>query len=150
MNDEHLNIDSEYTKKTRIKSILIEIFISLFISFLLTLSTILIEIYVNGLDYESEKLRIYADGFFVSGILTTLFYILVLLSHAGAFDFLVYSTKKFFSFIFKRKVDETKLPASYYEYVVLKRGRKFNRRLYYLSVSILFLIIGIILSLLCL
>lgn len=150
MDDEYLNIDSEYTKKTRIKSILIEIFVSFFVSFLLTLFTILIEIYVNGLDYESEKLRIYADGFFVSGILTTLFYILILLSHAGAFDFLVYSMKKFFSYIFKIKVDETKLPKTYYDYVVLKRGRKFNRRLYYLSVSILFLIIGIILSLLCL
>lgn len=151
MSDSKFNYeDISFDKKKKIRDILLEVIISLLICSVFSLSVGLIEVYGNSLDYQANKLRIYGDSFFVSGITTTLFYCLVLLSNAGAFDMLVYGVRKFFNYIFRRKLDESKLPKTYYDYVILKRGKKKNKRLYFLFISLIFLLVGIVVSLLAL
>lgn len=107
----------------------------------------LLLVFVKGDSFEDNTLRVIGDSFFVSGLLVMLFWILIYLSQEGAFDIIVYGTKKFFNYLLKRHPEDSSLPKTYYDYVSLKREKKKKGFLGILLSSLLFLIVGIIISL---
>ena len=71
------------------------------------------------------------------------------LAREGAFDMIVYGTKRFFIFIFKKNPEESSLPRTYFDYVVQKRGDKKRNHFEYLIFPFIFFFIGLILSIIC-
>lgn len=132
--------------KTIIKKFIIGSIITFLICTLMALLTGIIVVNVLKVEYEKDTLRVYGDSFFVSGLLVTLFWFLLLVSQAGAFDIIVYSVKKMINYFFKKHPEDSDLPKTYYDYVALKREKKKNVFPSVLFVSSIFLIIGIILS----
>lgn len=131
---------------TFIKNFIIGSIITLLVCGLLAVLTGVIVVNVLKVDYEKDIFRVYGDSFFVSGILVTLFRFLLFVSQAGAFDIIVYSVRKMVNYFFKKNPEDSDLPKTYYDYVALKREKKKNIFPSVLFISMIFLIIGIILS----
>lgn len=87
----------------------------------------------------------FGDIISVGGIFGVLFWALLLVSKGGAFDMIVYGTKKFFFAIFKRD-PLSGLPRTYSEYVYEKRLKRGEDRFYYiLFTGLFYLLLGVIL-----
>lgn len=103
----------------------------------------------KGVSFTEYTIRVFADAFTVSGILNMLFFLLVILAREGAFDMIVYGTKRFFIFIFKKNPEESSHPRTYFDYVVQKRWDKKRNHFEYLFFPFIFFIVGLILSIIC-
>ena len=137
------------TLREKILSILKYSLISLITSIICGVIVGLLDVYSKGVSFTEYTIRVFADAFTVSGILNMLFFLLVILAREGAFDMIVYGTKRFFIFIFKKNPEESSLPRTYFDYVVQKRGDKKRNHFEYLIFPFIFFIIGLILSIIC-
>ena len=142
-------MDEVLTTREKILSILKYSLISLITSIICGVIVGLLDVYSKGVSFTEYAIRVFADAFTVSGILNMLFFLLVILAREGAFDMIVYSTKRFFIFIFKKNPEESSLPRTYFDYVVQKRGDKKRNHFEYLIFPFIFFIIGLILSIIC-
>ena len=146
--------ENQVNNVERIKPTKKEHIISAIVAFvtcsLICVGVILIDVFVKELNFKDNGLTIFGDGFFVAGVLCVLFWLLVVVSQAGAFDMLVYGCRKFFIYIFRKHPEDSNLPATYYDYVMLKHKNKPKRFYWSLVVSLVYLTIGIILSLITL
>lgn len=142
-------MDEVLTTREKILSILKYSLISLIASIICGVIVGLLDVYSKGVSFTEYAIRVFADAFTVSGILNMLFFLLVILAREGAFDMIVYGTKRFFIFIFKKKPEESSLPRTYFDYVVQKRGDKKRNHFEYLIFPFIFFIIGLILSIIC-
>ena len=142
-------MDEVLTTREKILSILKYSLISLITSIICGVIVGLLDVYSKGVSFTEYTIRVFADAFTVSGILNMLFFLLVILAREGAFDMIVYGTKRFFIFIFKKKPEESSLPRTYFDYVVQKRGDKKRNHFEYLIFPFIFFIIGLILSIIC-
>ena len=142
-------MDEVLTTREKILSILKYSLISLITSIICGVIVGLLDVYSKGVSFTEYTIRVFADAFTVSGILNMLFFLLVILAREGAFDMIVYGTKRFFIFIFKKKPEESSLPRTYFDYVVQKRGDKKRNHFEYLIFPFIFFVIGLILSIIC-
>ena len=142
-------MDEVLTTREKILSILKYSLISLITSIICGVIVGLLDVYSKGVSFTEYAIRVFADAFTVSGILNMLFFLLVVLAREGAFDMIVYGTKRFFIFIFKKKPEESSLPRTYFDYVVQKRGDKKRNHFEYLIFPFIFFVIGLILSIIC-
>lgn len=74
-------------------------------------------------DFEAKKWVILADTFTLPGVLYLLVFLLVKVSDYGAFDAIVYSVRLVLGMVFHDNIRKTKLPATYGEYRLIKRGK---------------------------
>lgn len=93
---------------------------------------------------EKTMLQYWADVVSVTGAMGVLMWLFVLMTSYGAFDMLVYGTRKMFNAIFRRN-PRTGLPRTYTEYVESKHDREHNNYLPFLFISLGILVVGIIL-----
>lgn len=142
-------MDEVLTTREKILSILKYSLISLIASIICGVIVGLLDVYSKGVSFTEYAIRVFADAFTVSGILNMLFFLLVVLAREGAFDMIVYGTKRFFIFIFKKNPEESSLPRTYFDYVVQKRGDKKRNHFEYLIFPFIFFVIGLILSIIC-
>lgn len=135
------------TKLTK-KELILSIVLAFVVEVIVCILVILLDVYAKGLNFKDYIYTIFGDGFFVSGILGILFWLLVVVAQAGAFDMLVYGCRKFFNYIFRKHPEDTNLPSTYYDYVTLKHAKKPKRFYWSLVVCCIFLLIGVIFSVL--
>ncbi len=139
--------ESEVIKPTK-KEIILSIIIAFIVEVIICVLVILLDIFVKGLNFQKYTFTIFGDGLFVSGILGVLSWLLVVVTQAGAFDMLVYGCRKFFNYIFRKHPEDSNLPATYYDYVTLKHAKKPKRFYWSLLICCIFLLIGVIFSIL--
>lgn len=89
-------------------------------------------------------LEFFADVTSVTGLIGLLVWLLMLVSMAGAFDMIVYGTKKMFFAIFKKN-PRSGLPRTYREYIEIKHNKERNYQFPFLIVASIVLLVGIIL-----
>ena len=93
---------------------------------------------------EKTMLQYWADVISVTGAMSVLMWLFVLMTSYGAFDMIVYGTRKMFNAIFRRN-PRTGLPRTYTEYVESKREKEHNKYWPFLFISLGILVVGIIL-----
>lgn len=93
---------------------------------------------------EKTALQYWADVVSVTGAMGVLMWLFVLMTSYGAFDMIVYGTRKMFNAIFRRN-PRTGLPRTYTEYVESKREKEHNNYWPFLFISLGILVVGIIL-----
>lgn len=93
---------------------------------------------------EKTALQYWADVVSVTGAVSVLVWLFVLLTSLGAFDMIVYGTRKMFNAIF-RKNPRSGLPRTYTEYVESKHEKERNNYWPFLFISLGILVVGIIL-----
>ena len=94
-----------------------------------------------GLDYQTNKWRIWADTFTLPGVLYVLSFLLVKVSDFGAFDAIVYSVRLAFTVIFRSNVRDSKLPANYAEYRMLKSSKPRTSASFLLFIGLGYLVV---------
>ena len=127
-------------------------FIGLAITFavqlLVATAIFLYEYYVirfeDGVLTSLELSNMLADVFIFPSLFCILFYGITYVSKEGAFDAIVYSTKLVFYSIFAKNTRDTKLPATYGEYRLMKQGKPRSSTLFLLFAAIPLFVIGII------
>ena len=95
-------------------------------------------------DTEKTVLQYWADVVSATGALGVLVGLFALMTSYGAFDMIVYGTRKMFNAIFRRN-PRTGLPRTYTEYVESKREKEHNNYWPFLFISLGILVVGIIL-----
>ena len=148
--DEQDNIPNETEKRPfDAKGFFIRLIVSFVVAALLSVAVMLFELFgPSRFTWQDNAFRILSDSFSVAGVLTALFWCLGWASSKGAFDLLVYSTRKMLSFMFRWHPENSNLPSTYADYVEMKHGgekKPFHGELLY--VGALFLLIGIIFAL---
>ena len=93
---------------------------------------------------EKTMLQYWADVVSVTGAISVLMWLFVLMTSYGAFDMIVYGTRKMFNAIFRRN-PRTGLPRTYTEYVESRREKERNKYWPFLFISLGILVVGIIL-----
>lgn len=93
---------------------------------------------------EKTMLQYWADVISVTGAVSVLIWLFALVASYGAFDMIVYGTRKMFNAIFRRN-PRSGLPRTYTEYVESKRDKEHNSYWPFLFVSLGILVVGIIL-----
>ena len=89
-----------------------------------------------------------SDMFVIPSVICILLYLLMYVSKEGAFDAIAYSAKLVFYSIFAKNTRDTKLPATYGDYRLMKQGKERNSSLFLLFAAIPFFIVGIIFTIL--
>lgn len=115
------------------------------ITFLVCSALVLIYVSASGVFGKTNLGEIYtiiSNGFFVIGIIASAVGLLILLSNNGAFDFLAYGFKRFFS-LFKKDPTKVKFKTfyDYHQAMQEKEGRSFA---FLLVNGIIFIVISII------
>lgn len=124
----------------------------LIISYVVSASIVLVLGVIFGLilyffqykDTEKTMLQYWADVVSVTGAMGVLMWLFVLMTSYGAFDMIVYGTRKMFNAIFRRN-PRTGLPRTYTEYVESRREKEHDNYLPFLFISLGILVVGIIL-----
>ena len=93
---------------------------------------------------EKTMLQYWADVISVTGAVSVLLWLFALVASYGAFDMIVYGTRKMFNAIF-RKNPRSGLPRTYTEYVESKHEKERNNYWPFLFISLGILVVGIIL-----
>lgn len=107
-----------------------------------------IEVFANPeIDYASTPLRVWGDSLAIAGLLCLLFWALVWVSEEGAFDIIVYGTRKFLAYLFRPHPEQGTLPKTYYDYVMERRAKPRKAFPGFLAISGLIGLAGLILSL---
>ena len=75
-------------------------------------------------DYPTNRYRILSDTFTLPAVLFLMAFLLVKVSHYGAFDAIVYSVRLLFVVMFRPNMRESKLPRTYREYREMKQAKK--------------------------
>lgn len=124
--------------------------ISLIISFVVALALTVIICIVRYISLKESQgfipiFGILADGFFLSGFLLLLFFLLQWIATKGLFDILAYSIQVVFFTVFRPNYRKSGFPATYYEYKQLKDSENRKPILAILFVSVLFIVLGLIL-----
>lgn len=128
-------------KKQFDKGFWIGFIICFIINCLICGGVILYEVTTLISNWEIEKWTVLVDGFTVSGGFMCLVYLLVWVSGEGAFDAIAYGVQLAYYTTFHKNIRETKLPKTYTDYRLLKRGKdKANVKFMLLSGGIFFLI----------
>lgn len=143
--DERKNRDDDEKERINWKKFFLRFFLSFFIAGALFATTFCIEYFGPlELNWTNNKYRILSDSFFIGGLMPILFWLLVWVSEKGAFDLIVYSVRKVFSFAFRIHPEKSNLPPTYADYVEQKRAK--NKPFHYelLEVAGAFLLLGII------
>ena len=124
----------------------------LIISYVVSASIVLVLGVIFGLilyffqykDTEKTTLQYWADVVSVTGAMGVLMWLFILMTSYGAFDMIVYGTRKMFNAIFRRN-PRTGLPRTYTEYVESRREKEHDNYLPFLFISLGILVVGIIL-----
>ena len=93
---------------------------------------------------DKTTIQYWADVVSVTGAMGVLIWLFTLLTSHGAFDMIVYGTRKMFNAIFRRN-PRTGLPRTYTEYVESRREKEHNNYWPFLFISLGILVVGIIL-----
>ena len=93
---------------------------------------------------EKTMIQYWADVVSATGAVGVLIWLFALLTSYGAFDMIVYGTRKMFNAIFRRN-PRTGLPRTYTEYVESRREKEHNNYWPFLFISLGILVVGIIL-----
>ena len=93
---------------------------------------------------EKTMLQYWADVVSVTGTMSVLLWLFILMTSYGAFDMIVYGTRKMFNAIFRRN-PRTGLPRTYTEYVESRRDKEHDNYWPFLFISLGILVVGIIL-----
>lgn len=93
---------------------------------------------------EKSALQYWADVISVTGAVSVLVWLFVLVTSLGAFDMIIYGTRKMFNAIFRRN-PRSGLPRTYTEYVESKHEKERNNYWPFLFISLGILVVGIIL-----
>ena len=96
------------------------------------------------LTWEKNRYRMLSDSFSLGGLLPILFWLLVWVSEKGAFDLIVYSVRKLFSFTFRIHPEKSNLPPTYADYVAIKKAKRKPFHYELLIVGGAFLLLGLI------
>ncbi len=107
-----------------------------------------LDVYSRGVDYETKTMMVYADALGAGGAFCLCFWALLWVSSEGAFDMIVYGVRKLFNVVFQGHAAKSNLPKTYYDYVTERRGKKKNRLYSLLFISLVYFIIGLVLSIL--
>ena len=135
-----------FLKNRSLKSWVIETIISFTLVSLAGLGVALIDIYSRQIPFATATLRILGDAFGAGGLVCFSLWMLVWLSGEGAFDIIVYGVRKVFNVTFQNLMKNSTLPDSYFDYVAMRRAKKQNHHFPFGSVSFLFFVIGLVLS----
>ncbi len=96
------------------------------------------------LTWEKNKYRMLSDSFSLGGLLPILFWLLVWVSEKGAFDLIVYSVRKLFSFTFRIHPEKSNLPPTYADYVAIKKAKRKPFHYELLLIGGAFLLLGLV------
>ena len=132
-------------KRDNLKSYLIGLAISTFVTIFITGLIILIE-WLSGLKFPQDGLLIWINALTIAGVIMISAFFLVLLADAGTFDMLSYAVKLFWYNTFNKEVRKTKLAPTFADYREEKRGKKRTVSVSFLLYpGILVLVIGLLL-----
>ena len=98
----------------------------------------------DGIITPLEKPEMLANIFMIPSVLTILLYLLMFVSKEGAFDAISYGAKLVFYSVFAKNMRQTKLPATYGEYRLMKQQKERNSSIFLLFAAIPFFIVGIV------
>lgn len=94
-----------------------------------------------GLDYQTNKWRIWADTFTLPGVLYLLSFLLVKVSDFGAFDAIAYSVRLVITVTFRRNVRDSKLPPTYHEYRLMRMNKPRTSASFLLIIGLFYLLV---------
>lgn len=145
VDEERKNIDEEGKEKFSWRKCLLRVSLSFLLAFILFATTFCIEYFGPlELNWNHNKYRILSDSFFIGGSMPILFWLLVWVSEKGAFDLIVYSVRKVFSFAFRIHPEKSNLPPAYADYVEQKRAKKKPFHYELVLIGGIFLLLGIV------
>jgi hypothetical protein len=96
--------------------------------------------------YVIYPLRCYGDSFAIPGILGYCFFLLLFVSRNGAFDMIIYGTKKFWIYLFRIHPERAKIAPTYYDYQQEKHRVKSPYPFGLLTAASVYFVIGLIFS----
>ena len=111
------------------------------------MTTGLVDVYGRQIDFALDPLRVLGDSFGAGGLLCFSFWGLLWVSSEGAFDIIVYGVRKVFNVTFQNLMKNSALPDSYTDYVAMKRAKKHDHHIPFFVISLVFFLVGLILSL---
>lgn len=136
----------QFGDKRSTLSLVLEWVISFLVLSVIAIAAGFLDVYSRGVSYENKTGMVYADAFAISGVLCLCFWLLLFVSRKGAFDIIVYGVKKLIDVTFHSKPENSKLPATYYEYVKEQRSKEHRAFTPFLVFSIIFSVVGLVLS----
>ena len=103
---------------------------------------------IDGVITSANLLNMLSDIFMIPSIITILLYGLMFVSKEGAFDAISYAVKLVFYSVFAKNMRQTKLPATYGEYRLMKQQKERSSSLFLLFAAIPYFIVGIVFTIL--
>ena len=132
-------------QKKNLKGIIARSSLSFAFALAIFLTVFFLELYGPGeLTWEKNKYRMLSDSFSLGGLLPILFWLLVWVSEKGAFDLIVYSVRKLFSFTFRIHPEKSNLPPTYADYVAIKKAKRKPFHYELLLIGGAFLLLGLV------
>ena len=126
------------------KKMVISFIVALAINVLIGVAFGLILYFASYRGTSKTALQYWADVISVTGTIGVSMWLFALVTSFGAFDMIVYGTKKMFFAIFRRN-PRSGLPRTYLEYVESKKDKRTNRYWPFLIISLCILFAGVIL-----
>ncbi|HBE99137.1 MAG TPA: hypothetical protein DDW18_03795 [Firmicutes bacterium] len=132
-------------QKKNLKGIIARSSLSFAFALAIFLTVFFLELYGPfELTWEKNKYRMLSDSFSLGGLLPILFWLLVWVSEKGAFDLIVYSVRKLFSFTFRIHPEKSNLPPTYADYVAIKKAKRKPFHYELLLIGGAFLLLGLV------
>ena len=139
------NTKEQGKERKSLKGIIARTSLSFAFALAIFLTVFFLELYGPfELTWEKNRYRILSDSFSLGGLLPILFWLLVWVSEKGAFDLIVYSVRKLFSFTFRIHPEKSNLPPTYADYVAIKKAKRKPFHYELLIVGGTFLLLGLI------
>lgn len=146
------NIQSNPEKRLFDKGFFTGLISSFIVGLIIGLIVFLIEYfgqYKGNVVYDSVSYySMLTNIFSIPGVILILLYLIMFVSKEGAFDAIAYSFKLVFYNTFRKDLRQTKLPATYGDYRLLKSSKPRSSSLFLLFSAIPYIIAGIILLIL--
>ena len=139
------NTKEKREERKSLKGIIVRASLAFTFALAIFLTVFFLELYGPfELTWEKNRYRMLSDSFSLGGLLPILFWLLVWVSEKGAFDLIVYSVRKLFSFTFRIHPEKSNLPPTYADYVAIKKDKRKPFHYELLIVGGAFLLLGLI------
>lgn len=136
----------QFGDKRSTSSLVLEWIISFLVVTVIAIGAGFADVYSRGISFENKTGMVFADAIGIAGVFCLCFWLLLFVSRKGAFDIIVYGVKKLFDVTFHTHPENSKLPATYYDYVVEQRSKEHRAFTPFLIFSSLFTVVGLVLS----
>lgn len=148
MEQEKQEKKESFKQKRSKKSYVIETIIVLFVMCAVCVGIGFLDVYGRERNLDTQLMMIIGDAFWVPGCFGICLWGLLFTASAGAFDMIVYGVRKLFEVTFNIGPERSRLPATYFDYVTIRRAKTKNRNFPLLIISGVFFLVGAVFSLL--